>query len=155
MTPQPQQAIRLLQLSSLDLQTEIQEALDSNPMLEANEEFETSTSTEEPAPNTSEESTKEPQSEVSMNTDTPVDIFSHAHDVVSHILNDIVEAANDAAATKEDDITDDPKVVQRLSDDEGYEDVAAETVDDERSESGLLTHSNSRPQVSNISFLSL
>ncbi len=35
MTPQLQQAIRLLQLSTLELQTEIQEALDSNPMLEA------------------------------------------------------------------------------------------------------------------------
>jgi len=40
MTPQLQQAIRLLQLSTLDLQQEIQEALDSNPMLEAEEEFE-------------------------------------------------------------------------------------------------------------------
>lgn len=38
MTPQLQQAIRLLQLSTLDLQAEIQEALDSNPMLEINEE---------------------------------------------------------------------------------------------------------------------
>ncbi len=34
MTPQLQQAIRLLQLSTLDLELEIQEALDSNPMLE-------------------------------------------------------------------------------------------------------------------------
>ena len=34
MTPQLQQAIRLLQLSTLDLQNEIQEALESNPMLE-------------------------------------------------------------------------------------------------------------------------
>jgi RNA polymerase sigma-54 factor len=34
MTPQLQQAIRLLQLSSLELQTEVQEALESNPMLE-------------------------------------------------------------------------------------------------------------------------
>jgi len=34
MTPQLQQAIRLLQLSSLDLQAEIQDALDSNPLLE-------------------------------------------------------------------------------------------------------------------------
>jgi len=34
MTPQLQQAIRLLQLSSLDLQTEIQSLLDSNVMLE-------------------------------------------------------------------------------------------------------------------------
>jgi RNA polymerase sigma-54 factor len=34
MTPQLQQAIRLLQLSTLELQQEIQEALDSNPLLE-------------------------------------------------------------------------------------------------------------------------
>lgn len=39
MTPQLQQAIRLLQLSSLDLQQEIQDALDSNPLLETVEEF--------------------------------------------------------------------------------------------------------------------
>ncbi|MBV1882409.1 MAG: RNA polymerase factor sigma-54 [Pseudomonadales bacterium] len=38
MTPQLQQAIRLLQLSTLDLKNEIQEALDSNPMLEVSEE---------------------------------------------------------------------------------------------------------------------
>lgn len=37
MTPQLQQAIRLLQLSTLDLQQEIQEALESNPMLEMTE----------------------------------------------------------------------------------------------------------------------
>ncbi|MDB5985357.1 MAG: polymerase factor sigma-54, partial [Nevskia sp.] len=35
MTPALQQAIRLLQLSSLDLQVEIQQALESNVMLEA------------------------------------------------------------------------------------------------------------------------
>lgn len=34
MTPQLQQAIRLLQLSTLELQQEVQEALDSNPLLE-------------------------------------------------------------------------------------------------------------------------
>jgi RNA polymerase sigma-54 factor len=38
MTPQLQQAIRLLQLSTLDLQQEIQQTLESNPMLEASEE---------------------------------------------------------------------------------------------------------------------
>ena len=31
MTPQLQQAIRLLQLSSLELKTEVQDALESNP----------------------------------------------------------------------------------------------------------------------------
>ena len=34
MTPQLQQAIKLLQLSTLELQQEIQEALESNPLLE-------------------------------------------------------------------------------------------------------------------------
>jgi len=38
MTPQLQQAIKLLQLSTLDLQQEIQQALDSNPLLEVAEE---------------------------------------------------------------------------------------------------------------------
>ena len=37
MTPQLQQAIRLLQLSSLELQAEIQDALDSNPLLDSDE----------------------------------------------------------------------------------------------------------------------
>jgi RNA polymerase sigma-54 factor len=38
MTPQLQQAIRLLQLSTLDLQQEIQQALQDNPMLEVDED---------------------------------------------------------------------------------------------------------------------
>jgi len=38
MTPQLQQAIRLLQLSTMELQVEVQEALDSNLMLEADED---------------------------------------------------------------------------------------------------------------------
>ncbi len=38
MTPQLQQAIKLLQLSTLELQTEIQSALESNPMLEVNDD---------------------------------------------------------------------------------------------------------------------
>ncbi len=38
MTPQLQQAIRLLQLSTLDLQQEIQSALDSNPLLEISDD---------------------------------------------------------------------------------------------------------------------
>ena len=47
MTPQLQQAIRLLQLSTLDLQQEIQEALDSNPLLEVEENSEDHTNLEE------------------------------------------------------------------------------------------------------------
>jgi len=45
MTPQLQQAIKLLQLSTLDLQQEIQEALESNPLLEVDES--TSSSSDE------------------------------------------------------------------------------------------------------------
>ena len=40
MTPQLQQAIKLLQLSTLDMQQEIQQALDSNYMLEVENEDE-------------------------------------------------------------------------------------------------------------------
>ena len=47
MTPQLQQAIKLLQLSTLDLQQEIQEALDSNLMLEEFDEERENTSAEE------------------------------------------------------------------------------------------------------------
>lgn len=47
MTPQLQQAIRLLQLSTLDLQQEIQEALDSNPMLEVEDAFDSDTTRSE------------------------------------------------------------------------------------------------------------
>ena len=39
MTPQLQQAIRLLQLSTMDLQTEIQQTLEENPMLEMEEDI--------------------------------------------------------------------------------------------------------------------
>ena len=46
MTPQLQQAIKLLQLSSLDLQMEIQQAVETNPLLE----FVESDSSEQPAP---------------------------------------------------------------------------------------------------------
>lgn len=49
MTPQLQQAIRLLQLSTLELQQEIQEALEANPLLEQ----------DDPAENTDDEKTSE------------------------------------------------------------------------------------------------
>ncbi|MCE9687088.1 RNA polymerase factor sigma-54 [Shewanella sp. AS16] len=50
MTPQLQQAIRLLQLSSLELQQEIQQALDSNPLLEQEEDsYEAAGTNENPA----------------------------------------------------------------------------------------------------------
>ena len=46
MTPQLQQAIRLLQLPTLELQAQIQQALETNVMLEAEEEIDPTTSLE-------------------------------------------------------------------------------------------------------------
>jgi len=60
MTPQLQQAIKLLQLSTLDLQAEIQEALESNPMLEMIED-----SPETPNSESEQNSKNEQSSEVS------------------------------------------------------------------------------------------
>lgn len=51
MTPQLQQAIKLLQLSTLDLQQEIQEALESNPLLETAEQDFNSESAEKDSSN--------------------------------------------------------------------------------------------------------
>jgi RNA polymerase sigma-54 factor len=58
MTPQLQQAIRLLQLSSLELKTEIQNALDSNMMLEMDESDDINSSDKEAAPELDNESTE-------------------------------------------------------------------------------------------------
>ena len=62
MTPQLQQAIKLLQLSSLDLQLEIQQTLYSNPLLELAEDIES-----EPE----EVSNEQLANEVADNGDTP------------------------------------------------------------------------------------
>ncbi len=70
MTPQLQQAIRLLQLSTLDLQLEIQQALDTNMMLEAAEEWEAddNDANSDPAEpeNTGEESEEAPTEELTL-----------------------------------------------------------------------------------------
>ena len=52
MTPQLQQAIRLLQLSTLELQQEIQLALENNPLLEQEEVEDTATDAEQETPPT-------------------------------------------------------------------------------------------------------
>lgn len=68
MTPQLQQAIRLLQLSTLELQTEIQEVLESNPMLEVEEDSASS----DPLENTSQstEDKNRNEQEADSQTDT-------------------------------------------------------------------------------------
>lgn len=72
MTPQLQQAIRLLQLSSLELQNEIQQALEENPLLQLADE----TSDSENIANTPTEDTSEASSEespITASDDTPFD----------------------------------------------------------------------------------
>jgi len=66
MTPQLQQAIRLLQLSTVDLQQEIQEILDSNLMLEQVDE------SEEQARSEASDEKNEPQTQESKATDNEV-----------------------------------------------------------------------------------
>jgi len=75
MTPQLQQAIRLLQLSTLDLQQEIQEALDSNPMLEVEDNFDS------PSSNNSdfEESDYARTQEVAASNDSSKDDFNESY----------------------------------------------------------------------------
>jgi RNA polymerase sigma-54 factor len=72
MTPQLQQAIRLLQLSTLDLQNEIQEALDTNPMLEVAEEVHKTDAKQGADNNVNSQSEKPPQ-ETSSNDTTVAD----------------------------------------------------------------------------------
>ncbi|MEN8213648.1 MAG: RNA polymerase factor sigma-54 [Pseudomonadota bacterium] len=59
MTPQLQQAIRLLQLSTLELNAEIQQALEENLMLEVDETVEERQSSEEHGSDTADDSTVE------------------------------------------------------------------------------------------------
>ena len=81
MTPQLQQAIRLLQLSTLDLQQEIQEALDSNPLLEVEESYE---STEKTDTSINEQKQEDSPSNNDYETNESVD-YDHSEGDVSAI----------------------------------------------------------------------
>ncbi|MFP4648429.1 MAG: RNA polymerase factor sigma-54 [Halorhodospira sp.] len=73
MTPQLQQAIRLLQLSSLELRTEIQQALESNLMLELEEENSLAQETEA-SENDAEQATQDPAESSESSTESEGDI---------------------------------------------------------------------------------
>jgi RNA polymerase sigma-54 factor len=95
MTPQLQQAIRLLQLSTLDLQNEIQEALDSNPMLEVGDE------TTDKNGNNIEESNvfENSQSEnTSLNSDLTKNGDSPSNDSKNVLTNDNSDSAGDSSS---------------------------------------------------------
>lgn len=72
MTPQLQQAIKLLQLSTLDLQQEIQQALESNMMLEVEEEVASSLNDSEKKVERQDQATSE-GSQTDMPDELPVD----------------------------------------------------------------------------------
>ena len=74
MTPQLQQAIRLLQLSSLELETEIQNALDSNMMLELDEGDDDGSNEKEPVTEPSTDSEELELNENMDNIDVPEDL---------------------------------------------------------------------------------
>jgi RNA polymerase sigma-54 factor len=71
MTPQLQQAIRLLQLSSLELQAEIQQALEENPLLQITDEDNADNFADPPSPATAEEKADTPEQPAS--DDAPSD----------------------------------------------------------------------------------
>ena len=73
MTPQLQQAIRLLQLSTLDLQAEIQEALDSNPLLEVLESNESETQENKDTPNEQSKEANDPANGETQTTEASQD----------------------------------------------------------------------------------
>ena len=117
MTPQLQQAIRLLQLSTLDLQQEIQQALESNPMLELVEDGELDTGQEAPEEQAADQSDEsaaqeqrdnsaehaedpwdaEPEPEWAAQSDIPNDL------PVDTAWDDIYQTAPASAARSEDD----------------------------------------------------
>ncbi len=74
MTPQLQQAIRLLQLSTLELNTEIQDALDSNMMLEIGEDGESTATQEDSSNETKIDKAEAAESSNESKLETPSDI---------------------------------------------------------------------------------
>lgn len=82
MTPQLQQAIRLLQLSTLELQSEVQQALEENPMLEQEEENYESTATTEtdtPADKTDNAENEDPHIDMENQQDLPDELAVDAN----------------------------------------------------------------------------
>ena len=102
MTPQLQQAIRLLQLSSLELQTEIQEALDSNLMLEMEDESSDNqtqgneSNDSEPQERTSEESGESPETATASESEIPdeLPVDSNWDDIYENISTPASSAAS-------------------------------------------------------------
>lgn len=99
MTPQMQQAIRLLQLSTLDLHQEIQQALDSNPLLEMDEELEPLSSKEleaEASKEALEKSLETDQTDSDWSEEIPLELATDSS------WDDVYQSSNSPASYAED-----------------------------------------------------
>lgn len=136
MTPQLQQAIQLLQLSTLELNQEIQTALESNPMLELEEDFYDADSNEESYDNEDAEWSNDIPDELALDNDWS-DTFQDA------TLGSIGSGGSDNAMDHERNASTETlySVVQRqiaLCDFDDTERVIAETFLDSLDENGYL-----------------
>jgi len=109
MTPQLQQAIKLLQLSTLDLKQEIQDALDSNLMLETEEDLPTNEASDEAKAEKDNINSETPndinnESEIKIENDSMPDELPI--DTVWEDVYDSIPAANAAPASASDDHND-------------------------------------------------
>ncbi|EKE85378.1 RNA polymerase factor sigma-54 [Idiomarina xiamenensis] len=100
MTPQLQQAIRLLQLSSLELQQEIQEALDANPLLEIDADSDTADSSEHERSDSHKDDSAVEASEAMKKQDLPDDLpidssWDDTYSAGNGIVSQAVSSADD------------------------------------------------------------
>ncbi len=131
MTPQLQQAIRLLQLSTIELQQEIQSVLDSNPLLEVSEDADVISNSDSVTPDSTDENRQDDyDNEVNDNT---LDI-NNASDIpedlpVDSAWDDVFTGGNTTASGMDED-------------DEGFESrsTVAETLYDHLLWQVNLTH---------------
>ncbi len=146
MTPQLQQAIKLLQLSTLELQTEIQEALESNPMLEMEDENQSSDPLENPS---NKESNDNSAAETSDNAE-PADAIEIESSVVD--INDNQEIPDDLPVDSAwEDIYDLPMSASTTSAG-GDDDKAREFLENQSGlGDGLIEHLEWQLQVTQMS----
>ncbi len=140
MTPQLQQAIRLLQLSTLELQAEIQEALDSNPMLEVEDDNNSNDSHDN----------NEPQGEAASNAQDDNDLQgdSSAQDMD---LNNTQDMPDELPVDSQwDDIYEPPMPTASVA--SGDDDKAREFLENQSSDEGaLIDHLLDQLLVTNLS----
>ena len=115
MTPQLQQAIRLLQLSTLDLQQEIHQALESNPMLEVDENFDAASTADT---NFDSEGGDFLEKQVSTSQETDQPEYEHAQELYREL-----PSTDSAYESSEDSSSWDESIPDQLPVDTNWDDV--------------------------------